>query len=756
MVWALAALASSPSALAQSAYTLSPLGTRGAINTPTADVLPWGDAAVALVNSNPETKNKRPGVGEFGSLVGGFGFLPGLEGVARLAYEGDSRCNQYVSGCQSGMRDLSVSGKYQLPFSLPLQTRLALGFTDYGGAATHFRSRYAVATSTLGDVDLSLGYSQREASQNLRSGAFDGTFGSVIWQASAQWQAQLEYDTRETRAGVSYALPLGERSTLVAAFSRKLGTNSDQQASQLGLTLNIALDKKSASSQAQAQSQPLQQAAPLPAPALARSDAPQGHGVVALASSHADRPIAADDPAPAQATPENPGKAPIGPSPGEPLNSMPGQFAAQQPADLHTALERAGFVVWAMQSTPLSAPGEQLRSLALEPRSWRKNRLDALGHALGAWLDSADPATHLLLALTYQGQPVLKVVTTRTCATLFRQGMDDCAGQPALALFSGDAQPPALVQALQGVPPDTARALDVAPSWRSPTLAPQLEIGLGLRTAVGTEAGLVDYSSALEIGGEVTLAKGLGLQAYGTVPLGNSREYAPGGVFEASAYAKNTLQQALLTYWQPLGLPLPGWSAAQVAAGRVNGGDDGGQLELLWLSPQGRWRAQWQAGAYESAAYVAQRRPVWGALRYSVLPGHWQLELAAGQFYNLDQGWRISSVHRMGDATVNLYLRETGRSVSEGLPVVRFAGFRIYYPLGPARSTDLGLLAVRGADNWNWGIETKVGAKDNYITPGYGLTSALRHGLTSDVSDYDRGGVEDLWAGRARVREGMR
>jgi hypothetical protein len=201
---------------------------------------------------------------------------------------------------------------------------------------------------------------------------------------------------------------------------------------------------------------------------------------------------------------------------------------------------------------------------------------------------------------------------------------------------------------------------------------------------------------------------------------------------------------------------LPGWSAAQVAAGRVNGGDDGGQLDLLWLSPQGRWRAQWQAGTYESTGYVSPRRPVWGALRYSVLPGHWQLEVAAGQFYNLDQGWRISSIHRMGDATVNLYLRETGRSVSEGLPVVRFTGFRIHYPLGPARSTDIGPLSLRGADNWIWGIETKVGAKDNNITPGYGLTSALRHGLTSDVSDYDRGGVEDLWAGRGRVREGMR
>ena len=730
----LAALASGQSASAQSAYTLSPLGTRGAINTPTADVMPWGDAAAALVNNNPEIKNSRPGVGEFGSFVGGFGFLPGLEGVARLAYVGDSRCNQFDSACQSSMRDLSVSGKYQLPLSLPLQTRLALGFTDYGGAATNFRSRYAVATSTLGDIDLSLGYSQREALQNLQSGAF----GSAVWQASEQWQAQLEYDTRETRAGLSYALPLGERSTLVAALSRKLGANSEQQTSQLGLTLSIALDKKTAALPVQAQA--LYQAAPALVSALAQLD----------------MPIVADGPAPAQATPENSGKAPSGSNPGEPLNSMPGQVAAQQAADLRTALERAGFVVWAMQSTPLFAPGEQLRSLALEPRSWRKNRLDALGHALAAWLDAGDPAGHLLLALTYQGQPVVQAYITRTCAMLFRQGMDDCEGQPALALFSGDARPAALLKALQDVPPQAQPAPQVAQSWRAPTLAPELEIGLGLRTAVGTEAGLLDYSSALELGGEITLAKGLGLQAYGTVPLANSREFAPGGVFESSAYAKDTLQQALLTYWQPLGLPLPGWSAAQVAAGRVNGGDDGGQLDLLWLSPQGRWRAQWQAGAYESATYVQPRRPVWGALRYSVLPGHWQLELAAGQFYNLDQGWRISSVHRMGDATVNLYLRETGRPEGEGLPIVRFAGFRIHYPLGPARSSELGPLSVRGADNWNWGVETKVGAKDNNITIGYGLTPALRHGLTSDVSDYDRGGVEDLWAGRVRVREGMR
>lgn len=713
---AFTALTWAPATRAQTAYTLSPLGTRGAINTPTADVIAWGQAAVSLSNSNPEITNTRPGVGEFGSVVGGFGLLPGLEGMARLAYVGDLRCNQFSSGCQSSMRDLSISGKYQLPLDLPMQTRLALGFTDYGGAATHFRSRYAVATSTISTLDLSMGYSQRESERNLQS----GVFGSAVWQASDRWQAQLEYDTRETRAGIAYALPLGEHSTLLAAYSRKLSANSEQQTSQIGLSLAIALDKKPTSSSVPAPTLP--HTAPAPAPA--GSDAPNP----ATHTPSAQTPVARPTP---------------------PLTRDP----AQHEADLRAALERAGFAVWAMQITSGSTPSAPLRSLTLEPRAWRKNRLDALGHALGAWLDSGDPATHLQLALSYQGQPVLQVYTTRTCALQFRQGLDYCEGAPALALSNGngETQPPTWAQSMHGV-----RKTDGAESWRAPTIAPQLELGLGLRTAIGTEAGLLDYSGALEIGAEMTLAKGLGLQAYGTVPLANSREFAAGGAFETSAYGSNTLQQALATYWQAVQLPLPGWAAAQLAAGRVNGGDDGGQVDVLWLSPQGQWRAQWQAGAYESATYVQARRPVWGAVRYSVLPGQWQLELAAGQFYNLDQGWRISSVHRMGDATVHLYLRETGRPPSEGPPVVRFAGFRINYPLGPARSTELGPLTVRGADNWSWGIETKVGAKDNNITPGYGLTSALRHGLTNDVSDYDRGGVEDLWAGRWRVREGMR
>ncbi|MDZ4161034.1 MAG: YjbH domain-containing protein, partial [Burkholderiales bacterium] len=165
-VAALLATLSGPAAQAQTGplrdtSQLSPSGYTGAINTPTADVLPMGSATLALTNSIPEQAQRFKGSGGFGGLNLGFGLFPGLELVGRLAFDGDLQCNLFSgAACKGGTRDLSVGGKYQLPLTLPFNTRLAVGATDYGGAATNYRQAYGVATSTLGPVDVSLGYSK--------------------------------------------------------------------------------------------------------------------------------------------------------------------------------------------------------------------------------------------------------------------------------------------------------------------------------------------------------------------------------------------------------------------------------------------------------------------------------------------------------------------------------------------------------------------------------------------------------------------
>lgn len=150
---------------------LSPSGYTGSINTPNAHVQSWGVANLAWTNNNPEYARSFQ-EGHFGSLNVGIGLLPGLEVVGRLAFDGDLNCNMYQAGCNSRSRDLSLSAKYQLPLQLGDHTRVAVGMSDFGGAATNFRQVYGVATTQWRNTELSLGYSHAQSTRALMHGVF--------------------------------------------------------------------------------------------------------------------------------------------------------------------------------------------------------------------------------------------------------------------------------------------------------------------------------------------------------------------------------------------------------------------------------------------------------------------------------------------------------------------------------------------------------------------------------------------------------
>ena len=63
---------------------------------------------------------------------------------------------------------------------------------------------------------------------------------------------------------------------------------------------------------------------------------------------------------------------------------------------------------------------------------------------------------------------------------------------------------------------------------------------------------------------------------------------------------------------------------------------------------------------------------------------------------------------------------------------------------------------MRGADQWAYGLESKVGGSDNAITTGTGLVPGIRHGLISDTLDKDRAGLADVLANIYRVRAMLR
>ena len=675
---------------------LAPSGFTAALNTPSADVLPTGSMELAVINNNPEFAPKWPGIGHFGSTVLGFGALPGLELSSRLAYDGNPDCNLYDRDCHSWTRDISINGKYQLPVKLPLETRLALGFTDFGGAATNFRQTYGVLTSRWNYLEWSLGSGRPTSNTAL----LNGHFYSATLHVTERLRVSLEDDHRQRRYGASYVQPLGRGVDAVATVSRKFVGPTQWQTNQIGVAVRWAFD------------QPAQT---------------QGKGFGGVAAPFAQPSQALDHVARYETQIQAALPAPVAPTVPKPQVDVDATLQV---------LAEAGF-----RNISLALTQDQSVWIQAEPVGWRQSRAEALGAALAAWLRTpGQPQDKLWLTLTYLRQPVMSLRTTRECAQRFRDGADDCAGQPSLLLQSALEKPESVDWLAQNAHSD----------W----LNPRIELGLALLYNIGTEYGLTDYSAGLDTAWELPLAKGLLWQGNHTSPWSNSDDYGKPSGYWYNNRLQRQVQTNLLSYQQHLFKDT--W--LQVSQGHITPTDSGQQANVNWLSPMGRWRVSGMTGRYEThrvGANAVSHRPQVGSVRYSVLPGFWSLDLTRGQFYNGDRGTRVMSHHWFGDHRLTFYYRDTQSTDQISMPRTKFAGFEITFPLGPRQAGFVGPVSVRGRDQMGLSLETKVGAEDNYITPGYGALPSLRHGL-NDIRDQDRTGIADLWANRYRMRAVMR
>ncbi len=113
----------------------------------------------------------------------GLGLYEGFELTGRLATN-DQRCNMFLAGaCPANtIRDFSASLKWSLPLEWMKHTnaQLALGVTDVGGAASYFKSYYAVASKEMGPFEVSIGQGKAMANYAL----LNGTFGGLTYRPS--------------------------------------------------------------------------------------------------------------------------------------------------------------------------------------------------------------------------------------------------------------------------------------------------------------------------------------------------------------------------------------------------------------------------------------------------------------------------------------------------------------------------------------------------------------------------------------------
>lgn len=683
-------------------FQMSPSGYSGAINTPTADVLPFNSTLFSITNSIPERARKYPGVGVFGGLNWGFGVLPGLELVGRLTYDGNVQCNEFLSKtiCPTTGRDLSLSGKYQLPFTLPYNSRLAVGFTDYGGsAAVHYRQMYAVGTSSHGPVDVSLGLSKGSKGTPL----MDGVFGNLTLRVNDQLAVVLESDTQAKRLGAHYLQPLTRDMDLQLGYSHKLSGPAHQQSNQFTAALRFQMDKK------------LRLASQKQQPAWAGS--------------------------PAETTPATLDQRAL---------ALSSRLAANGFANIHIAALPAANgqpVMWWVQADPVG---------------WRKDHQQALGTGLVQWMlgSEADDA-EVVLSLTYMGQPTTSVHTSRNCLNGFAMGQDSCGKGPALRFFSGQRLPQRLQAAKKTNKVDTLVSNAAPYAWK-----PQFELGVNIRSTIGTELGLADYSAALDVGAQVQLGdlnplgewgKGWMWQGNVLVPVARSQDFDKGGPFYQVGHTRTEVAQALLSHMRFVDTPFAQNIAVQVSAGAINNYSRGGQLDAIWINPVGNWRVGGTLGAYSRDGGTGKRqvqKPALMSVRHSALAGNWQLEGTVGKFMAGDMGFRATSHHWFGDYRLSFFVNESKGNAAT-MPKRRFAGFQLSVPLGPKGGMNMGWGNVRGQDRMAWGIATKIGEDNNIHTFGYAEVPRPRHGVWSDITNYDRSGPVDMWANRHTMRAAL-
>ncbi len=210
--------------------TMSLQGTTGVINTPTAEVT--DDGLVELQFSNQVdfirlNKTKKEYVAD--QYFVNFGLLPNLEIIGRLSNIEDESDNSDL------IRDLATSFKYQIPFYHEYLPKIAIGINDLGGQASHYDSKYIVATKEYGFVRGSVGYGFD--SINL----LDGAFGSLEVKATDWMSLLAEYDSKDTQVGLRINTPANLSDYVDVAFLAKANLDDASQRYSFGLNVRMEL-----------------------------------------------------------------------------------------------------------------------------------------------------------------------------------------------------------------------------------------------------------------------------------------------------------------------------------------------------------------------------------------------------------------------------------------------------------------------------------------------------------------------------------
>ncbi|WNC71167.1 hypothetical protein RGQ13_13685 [Thalassotalea psychrophila] len=666
----------------------------GVFNTPTAEVINWGDFGFSYSDNyfdqgNTELYDK--GFQNYHDLKFGVGILPGLEVVARLATE-TWACNGITEG-GCGTRDLSGSIKWQIPFIPKDWFSLAIGGQDVGGSVVKSEAYYVSASkeftfSSIGAVRTSLGV----ATSDNAIGYMDGAIGSVEYQPFEVLQVAAEYDANAVNVGVKAFAP---DSWLPNGWDLYVSAHlysSDDEHNERDAWFNFGIS------------------------------VPLGAG-----SATEDRSLAfsSDEAYRVEMLGEVEGLSTKGEGENEYMGSrLRGNDGGKHGNDginervamLAQRLENEGF-----ESVSLGLSGDDVL-IRIENNIYNQNEMDAIA-----------VVRHLSLVALGDVQGTIELTNSGVVsyAEALRGGdPETSSGSSETGIFAG------------WFGDDSVNWL--VKNESSTHFTPRLILAPELKSLVGTEYGAYDYEVAISSRLQMSLWDGGVIEVrHLSDSVVNSDDF-DGGEYYQKKYG---LDEGIDTRLFHQTFVLPFNVFTKFSFGRVYGDHDGLLNETRWADNTNTHRVTTLVGDFENDIWVwggkktIKQQPKLVKYRYRYHPLNWDIELTAGEYWHGDKGFTLRSLHWFNNVQVGVRYKRTKFDDADGGEEEDFLalGFSIPLNFGKSMKPNYGV-QVMGTEQWDYYIETSLTEENtgNTIKSGFGKEPSLYHNLNRAYFNRDR------------------
>ncbi|WP_022942546.1 YjbH domain-containing protein [Psychromonas hadalis] len=697
--------------------SMAQTGFTGILRIPHAEALPFGKLSINYQweeNINYETCYA---CGAHKTILMGVGLLPGLEFTVQNAHKQISDGPGWGSGHSS---DLSFSAKYDFKPFLPEEWfSFAVGVQDYGGAASHHKNAYAVASKSLFPETfyhfrLTAGYGQGDAGNQMGSGYLQGTFAGIEWQPLPWLQLLAEHDGTGINSGIKLLsddqwLPYGWKANVTyQLYSDSITKNRDNQWLGFGLTWPLVI-----------------------------GEAADRYSVAGVKESASN-----DERKRAEVTKKagNENKKVTKEVANIPSVAVLSEKTLQknEAQQLLTTLVEYGFenvqVGWLNQTIVV----------VLENNLFNWNELDGIGVALGLIMDNSDAETFQLQLLNNQ----ISVVKVQGDSQQYRKFLNQ--NSEALVVNHG--------LLISNQPIENSKVKWSSEREASSHFVPRFIFSPHLRSAMGTEFGVFDYSLALSSNIQMSLWKGGVVDVRHLLPITHSDSYDDGQYFENGRHVSEVDR---ILFHQAFGLPAS--FTTQFSGGQIYKNYLGVLNETYWQSPEGDHRFKTEVADFKHKDTDYSYQPLLVSYRYYLRPLDLAIEGVYGQHWAGDLGASLSLKQWFGDMAVKLTYQNTtcDRSKTQ-YSCARdgyaenheYAGLNFIFPFGTRKNASPSIgFQVKTLEQWAFGYRSRINHHANYIGGNRSSKTNLQYNIEQQYYNRDRLSATYIHSHAQRLRE---